>query len=308
MKAIIQEKYGPSETLKLINVKDLNHPKSNELKIAMHYINLTAGDLHINTMDLDGAMKVLMKIIFGFKKPRHPIRGITGSGIITAIGPDVKSFKVGDAVCFVNSMKAGALADEILIKETGTVAKVDTKWLKEASTLPFGFLSATHFINSSTVKKDAKVLILGASGSVGMAAVSIANHLGAEVTSVARIKNKQATEKVGSTHFIDYQSKAFKTPQKDFDIVFDAVNKYSKKEAQNWLKEGGKYYSIKNPTKESKSRLLELVIDLQNDSIQTYIERIYPLSEYRKAHDHLYNGHKVGNILIQWSESHSNKP
>ena len=300
MHAMIQERYGDESTLTLSQVPALKIIKKNDLKVAVHTVNLTAGDAHINTMDLKGPIKLISKLLFGWSGPRQKVRGISGSGIVSEVGPEVTRFKVGDAVTFIQSLHAGVCADEVILNEKRTVQKVDPAMLKEASTLPFGYLSAMHFIHEDSIKPGMKVLILGASGSVGSAALDIAKHLGAQVTAVLRSKNVEAISPLSPDQWLDYQSEDFKHPKPIYDVVFDAVNRYSKKTAKAWLKPGGQWMSIKSPTKESAQKLRQLIGWLEKGQIHPIIEHVYPQSEYKKAHQHLYSGRKVGNVLINW--------
>ncbi len=303
MKAIIQTRYGDEKTLTLTDVNAPTIQKPTDIKVAIKYVNLTAGDMHINTMDIGGPMRVMMKLIFGWRRPRKSVRGITGSGVVIETGNHVQKVKPGDHVTFIQSLNAGALADEMIIPEKLTIQKVSKSNLKAATTLPFGYLSAMHFINTETVKPGMKVLILGASGSVGSAALDIAVQLGASVTAVLRAKNFDAIAHLNPTKTIDYQSEAFKSPSKSYDIVFDAVNKYSKQTAEGWLKPRGRFMTIKKATREDAKKLNQLNEWLEKGQITPLIERVYSRHEYRKAHRHLYEGHKVGNILIEWDEA-----
>lgn len=300
MNAITQEIYGDESTLTLSLVPSPKFTKKNDLKVSVHYVNLTAGDAHINTMDLKGPIKLISKLLFGWNGPRQKIRGITGSGIVSEIGPKVTRFKIGDAVTFIQSLHAGVCADEVIINEGSTVQQISKSSLKAASTLPFGYLSAMHFFHTESIKPGMKVLILGASGSVGSAAVDIAKQLGATVTAVLRAKNVEAISPLSPQYYLDYQSEDFKHPKPIYDIVFDAVNRYTKKMSKAWLKPGGKWMSIQSPTRESMQKLTQLISWLEAGKIHPIIEKTYKKLEYKKAYHHLYSGHKVGNVLIDW--------
>lgn len=300
MHAITQKKYGDESTLSLSQVPSPKLKKQNDVKVAVHYVNLTAGDAHINTMDLKGPIKLISKLLFGWNGPRQRIRGITGSGIVTEIGPSVKRLKVGDSVIFIQSLHAGVCADEVIIREGRTIQKVDEALLKEAATLPFGYLSAMHFMHADSIQPGMKVMILGASGSVGSAAVDIAKKCGASVTAVLRSKNVKAISSLMPDDWFDYQSNALLNAKPIYDIVFDAVGHYSKKTVKGWLKPGGKWMSIKSPTKESAPNLSLLIAWLKTGHIHPIIEHVYKQAEYKKAFQHLYSGHKVGNVMIEW--------
>lgn len=297
MKAIIQKQYGGIETLEDV---ERNKPsiKKDEILVKVSYANISAGDKNINTMQVTFPLNVIMKMIFGLRKPKAEIRGISGSGIIEKVGSDITQFKVGDHVNFINSMKAGVLADYLVLKETSKIAKLDDQVsLEDAAPIAFGALSANHFIHANTIKKEMNVMIYGASGSVGSYAASLANYYGAHVTMVASKKHHEKLSVIKG-ELVSYENDAHLELKTQFDVIFDAVGKINKKQVIKVLKKAGKFYSIKSPTKEDLVKLKELNLLLKDKKITTIIDHIYPFDAYKEAHQKVYDGHKTGNIII----------
>lgn len=302
MKAIIQERYGGPETLHLAEVENPTMT-DNELLIQIKATNISSGDMRVNTLDVPTILKPLMRLIFGWKGPRNKIRGISASGVVVDTGSNIKNYTKGDSVYFINSMKAGCLAEYITLSEKSILAKKpDNLSYIEAAPIAFGAMSAIHFIHHQSIQVGQQVLIYGASGSVGSYALQLAKHYGAEVTAISSKKNHEVLLKLGADHVIDYHTTDFRKANKQYDVIFDAVGKLTKKSCKNVLQHDGKYLSIKLPTKESVSRLERLNDIIEKGHLQTLIDTVYPLDQYKEAHTHVYGGHKVGNVVIQLSE------
>lgn len=299
MKAIIQNKYGGPETLQLANVStpEMN---DNEIQVKIHASNIASGDMRINTMDVPSILKPIMWVLFGLKGPKRKIRGISASGVVSNTGSKVTKFKKGDAIYFINSMKAGCLAEYVTLSEKAVIArKPEQLSFVQAAPVAFGALSAYHFINAKNIQKDNEVLIYGASGSVGSYALQLAKYYGATVTAVSSKKNHKILLELGADHTIDYHTSDFRLQNKQYDVVFDAVGKLSKKSCKDVLKSSAKYLSIKAPTKESIVRLEELNAIIEEGKLTTLIDSVFELEEYKQAHELTYSGHKTGNVVLK---------
>lgn len=299
MKAIILKKYGGIDQLEMVETKK---PiiGDDELLVKMKAANIASGDMRIHTQDAPGIPKFVMSLIFGFKKPRRQIRGISGSGVIETIGSKVSRYKKGDEIYFINSMKAGCYGEYVALREQSVIAKKPQNIsFEEAAPLAFGAMSAYHFINSKTIKPGDRVLIFGASGSVGSYAAQLAMYYGAHVTAVASQKHHEKLRAVGIEKFIDYQVKDFRREKETYDVIFDAVMKINKKSCKHLLNENGKYYSIKSPTKEEVTRLLAINEIIKKDQLHTVIDQIYAYDEFREAHKKVYDNHKTGNVVLK---------
>ena len=298
MKAIIQNKYGDASNLMMTEVEKPT-PNENEVLIEVNTVNIASGDMRINTLDIPVGFKTIMKIMFGFNGPRRKVRGLTASGRIVEIGKNISKFKVDDRVYLINSMKAGCLAEYLVMNEKGIMVKVpESMTFEDAAPLAFGAMSSYHFINKNTVKKSDKVLIYGASGSLGTYAIQLAKYYGAEVTAVCSEKNHKVVLSLGADHVIDYKVTDFTKNNKKYDLVFDTVAKLKKRNVKESLTKSGKYVSSRSLTSEKVSKLNDINEIINDGGLKTYIEKIYPFEKFKEAHEHVYSKHKVGNIVI----------
>jgi len=307
MRAVVQRKYGGTEEMHLEEmVKPV--PTAEQVLIEIHATNISTGDWRVNTLTVPAAwMKLLMRILFGFSGPRQPIRGVTASGVIVQVGEKVdsssaSSFKIGDRVYFINTMGAGCLAEFIALNpKSAIMAKIpESVDFVHAAPLSFGAMTALHFINESSIKSGMKVLVYGASGAVGSYAIQLAKHFGAgEVTAVASARHHAALIGLGADKLIDYKTTDFRSADEKYDMIFVAVNQPVTKESCKFvLAKDAKFCSVETMTEESTKKLhtLNEIIDVGH--LKTLIDKVYPLAQYREAHEHVYAGHKSGNVVV----------
>jgi NADPH:quinone reductase-like Zn-dependent oxidoreductase len=300
MKAIIQNRYGNESTLELVEVSAPVISKPNQFLIKVAYANISSGDKNINTIDQPFLIKLILRLLFGWSGPKSKIRGISGSGVVVEVGSDVTGVKVGDHVNFINSMKAGVLAEYLVLSSDSKFAVVDSSVdLVDAAPISFGAMSAYHFINEQSIKEGDDIYIYGASGAVGTYALSLATHFKANITAVASQKHHEKLTVFPIQQFIDYKNQNPFDIQQRFDVIFDAVGKIKKSDIQHLLKPNGKFYSIKSPTKEDSQRLTQLNEWLRQGSLKTIIDKVYDFEDYKQAHAHVYAGHKSGNVIIK---------
>jgi len=307
MRAIIQEKYGTPTVLK---VGEMNRPKpkDDEVLIELEYANVSSGDARVRALNESLFIKLMMKLIFGWHGLRKKIPGASGSGIIKEIGSNVTKFQVGDRVYSINGMKLGHYAEYITIKEKGAIAKIpDNITFKEAAPLSFGALTAYHFINKKTIMKNQNVLIYGASGSVGTYAVQLAKYYGAFVTAVSSKKNHQILKEIGADDTIDYKTIDFRTLDKQYDVIFDAVGFINKKSCRKVLVGKGLFLSVKSMTSEKQTLLKEINEIVKTGNLKTMIDKEFPFSEIVQAHEYIDTGHKVGNVVLSITQIHQHK-
>jgi len=307
MRAIIQEKYGTPTVLK---VGEMNRPKpkDDEVLIELEYANVSSGDARVRALNESLVIKFMMKLIFGWSGLRKKIPGASGSGIIKEIGSNVTKFQVGDRVYSINGMKLGHYAEYITIKEKGAIAKIpDNITFKEAAPLSFGTLTAYHFINKKTIMKNQNVLIYGASGSVGTYAVQLAKYYGAFVTAVSSKKNHQILKEIGADDTIDYKTIDFRTLDKQYDVIFDAVGFINKKSCRKVLVGKGLFLSVKSMTSEKQTLLKEINEIVKTGNLKTIIDKEFPFSEIVQAHEYIDTGHKVGNVVLSIKQGHHHK-
>ena len=306
MKAIIQHQYGDEKTLKLANHPEPFLKHDHEIKIKVHVANVTSGDRNINTMSLNPFLKLVMQIIFGFGKPRAAIRGISGAGEVVQIGHQVKRFKIGDRVNFINSFGASVMAEFLILKESQVIGNIanHVSYI-DAAPLPFGAMTAFHFLNEKSLQPNQKVLIYGASGSVGSAAVTLAKYFKTKVTAVASKKHHAALQTLSPDRLIDYQTEAYIQLQETFDVVFDAVGKMLPSDQKRLKKKQGLFYSVKSMTKESTTRLQILNDLLAKGNIQILNTQQFKFANYQQAHQQVYAGHQTGNTLLLVSSDYN---
>ena len=198
--------------------------------------------------------------------------------------------------------ESGTYAEYVAVPETwkqGVVAKIpDGVSYEDAAALPIGAMTALDLLNRANINEGRKVLVYGASGSVGSYAVQIAKHMGAEVTGVCSTKHIDAVKSIGADEVIDYKKEDFTQRGKRFDVVFEAVMKISASRAKKVLKKGGKYLSVKSSTEETTENLLYLIDLVKKGKIRPLIDRSFPLEEIVQAHQYVDKGHKTGNVVI----------
>ena len=320
MKALICTQYGkPNEVLQLQDIgKPI--PKDNEALIKVYSSTVTAGDCRIITFDFARWFWLPGKFIFGFTKPRRNIPGWEFAGEIESIGKKVTQFNIGDKVFgFTSGIRLGGTnAEYLTISENRLVAiDIDKIGYEEASVLPVGGLTALHFIRKAKIKKGQKVLIYGASGSVGTYAVQFAKYFGAEVTGVCSRKNFDLVRSLGANHLIDYRTEDFTKNGQVYDVIFDTVIKTSFSHCVNSITSKGIYLTLDWPiiqaiwvslisTKriicgsaaEKTDDLIYLKKLVENNKIKPVIDRSYPLDEAVAAYEYVNEGHKVGNVIL----------
>ncbi|UJH66217.1 NAD(P)-dependent alcohol dehydrogenase [Allomuricauda sp. SCSIO 65647] len=295
-------------------------PKQNEALVKIYSSTVTAGDCRIITFDFARWFWLPGRFIFGFNKPRRNIPGWEFAGQIESIGKKVKHFNIGDKVFgYASGISFGSTnAEYLAISENRLVAiDLDKIGYEEASVLPIGGLTALHFLRKAKVKKGQKMLIYGASGSVGTYAVQLAKYFGAEVTAVCSRKNFDLVKSLGADYLIDYRKEDFTKNGQVYDVIFDTVIKTSFSHCVDSIKQKGIYLTLDWPiiqaiwvsltsTKkiifgsaaDKADDLVYLRKLVENNIIKPVIDRSYPLDEAVAAYEYVNEGHKVGNVII----------
>ncbi len=299
MKAIICTKYGPPNVLQLQNVEKPK-PKKNEVLVKIHATSVSTGDCRIRGFNSPLLFWIPMRIILGFRKPRKPILGVELSGEIEDIGTDVTQFKKGDPVFALTELNLGGYAEYTCVHESGLIALKPTNvTYEEAAIIPFGGTSALHFLRKGQIKKGQQVLIYGASGSVGTAAVQLAKYFGATVTAICSSSNFDLVTALGADNVIDYMKEDFTKRGDHYDIIFDAVGKYKKSLCTDALMPNGKYVSVNGMMAKVSKEDMNLLKQLaETEKLKPVIDRTYRLEEVVEAHTYVEMGHKKGNVSI----------
>ncbi|MCU4863207.1 NAD(P)-dependent alcohol dehydrogenase [Bacillus cereus] len=299
MKAIICTKYGPPNVLQLQNVEKPK-PKKNEVLVKIHATSVSTGDCRIRGFNSPLLFWIPMRIILGFRKPRKPILGVELSGEIEDIGTDVTRFKKGDQVFALTELNLGGYAEYTCVHESGLIALKPTNvTYEEAAVIPFGGTSALHFLRKGQIKKGQRVLIYGASGSVGTAAIQLAKYFGATVTAICSSSNFDLVTTLGADNVIDYMEEDFTKRGEHYDIIFDAVGKYKKSLCTDALMPNGKYVSVNGMMAKVSKEDMNLLKQLaETEKLKPVIDRTYRLEEIAEAHIYVEKGHKKGNVSI----------
>ena len=308
MKAIKCLKYGSPNNL-VFTEAEKPHPKENEVLIKINATSVTTSDVLIRRMNESLIPKFILQCIFGFGKPRKPILGMVSSGIIESKGNGVSSFNVGDEVFAYGSVSPtkrhfGSYAEYICLPEDWHIAIKPTNIThNEAAAIPYGGLLAMHVLNKAAINKGDKVLIYGASGSIGTMAIQLAKNAGATVTSVCSRRNFELVRSLGSDLEIDYTAKNADLELETYDYVLDVVGNSKssklKEKSKKALYSNGKYISIDDGIPLTpKDAFLNLKSLTEQNKIKPIIDKIYPLDKIAEAHAYVEKGHKRGNVVI----------
>ncbi len=315
MKAIVYTKYGPPEVLQLKEVaKPI--PKDNEILIKINATAVNSGDVRLRKAD-----PFAVRFFFGLTKPKINILGVVFSGAVESVGKGVTSFKVGDQIFGHTDMRFGAYAEYICVAENGSLTlKPDNFTHAEAAVIPFGGLTALHFIRKAAIKPGQKVLVVGASGAVGSAAVQLAKHFGGHVTAVCSTANIELAKSIGADKVIDYTKEDFMRNGEIYDVIFDTVNTISVSGSLKSLhKKGililsaagmsetfqGIFISISSRRKVLFGMISHTAADIvflkelmETGKLKPVIDRNYSLEQMAEAHVYVEKGHKKGNVVI----------
>lgn len=316
MKAAIYTQYGSPEVLRVRQVEKPT-PKKNELLIRIRATAVNSGDWRLRKAD-----PFAVRFIFGLFTPKIQILGSVFSGEVDQVGEDVKQFKVGDLVFGHTDMRFGTYAEYICIPENGSMAlKPETISHAEAAVIPFGGVTALHFIKKAGIQPGQKVLVVGASGAVGSAAVQIARSLGAEVTGVCSTANIALVKSIGANRVIDYTKEDFTQNDETYDVIFDAVNALSvsrsvKSLSKNgimilsaagmpemfrgfWISKTNNKKVLTGVISHKAADILFLKELVEKGQFKPVIEKTYPLEQIAEAHAYVEKGHKKGNVAIE---------
>jgi len=316
MKAVVYENYGPPEVLQLSEVA-MPVPNENEVLIRIYATAVNSADVRLRKAD-----PFAVRFFMGLSRPGKKILGVVFAGMVESVGKKVTRFKEGDQVYGSTGMSLGTYAEYISLPETAVLAAKPAGMIyKEAAAIPFGAITALYFLRKAKIQAGQKVLIYGASGAIGTAAVQLARHYGAEVTAICSNQNMELARSLGAHKVIDYQTEDFSQNGEVYDVIFDTVGKSPFSGSLKSLSESGYYLRAVNMSfapiihglwtslttskkviggviSEHFEDLLFLNELIEAGELKAIIDRCYSIEEIGEAHAYVERGHKKGNVVI----------
>ncbi len=305
MKAAVCTGYGPPEVLVMREVEK-PRPRVHEVLVRIYASTVNSSDWFIRSGIPSAPIvtRVMMRLMIGVCRPRHPILGLVLAGEVVEVGAAVTRLHVGDRVVAFTKFHLGAYAEFTCLKDSSTVglAPVGVSF-DEVAAIAYGGLLALHFLRKGDVKPGLQVLLYGASGAVGTAAVQLAKHAGAEVTAVCGPHNAALVRSLGADHVLDYTTTSRPPDGARYDLVLDTVGKRQtsalRTACEHALRPGGRVVSVDDGTPQlSIADLAELTKLVEHGALKAVIDRRYPLAQLVEAHRYVELGHKKGNVVV----------
>ncbi len=316
MKAVVHDRYGAPDVLRLEDVEQ-PVPKEDEVLVKIHATTVTRTDCGVR-----GAKPFFIRFFFGLRRPKQRILGTELAGEIEAVGAAVSEFAVGDQVFgSTSAFRSGAHAEFICMRESDPLAhKPAGMSFEEAAAVTDGAILALMCLEAAHVGKGQRILVYGASGSIGTAGVQLAKHFEADVTAVCNTKNVELVRSLGADTMIDYTEEDFTKNGETYDIIFDAVGKHSFSRCRGSLKRGGAYVAtdgLQNvflalwtsrigdkkvlfpiPPHYTKKNVLFLKNLIEAGKYRAVIDRTYTLEQVVEATRYVETQQKTGNVVL----------
>ena len=302
MKAAVYERYGGPEVLHLVD--DFPKPSINSQQILVKVVAtaVNSGDGRIRGLQVEGVARVAIRTMMGWSAPKNPILGTVFAGTVEAVGEDVTEVTVGQAIVGSLGMKTGTYAEYVVVEKSGIFTTIPEKLsFNEAAAIPFGGLTALSFIQGYRMPQNAPVMIYGAGGAVGTAAIQVAKNMGYRVTAVARERHHDLAKSLGADYWLDYTQPEFTEDQHRYALIFDCVGVLDKEMIEAKLNAGGHFTSVGGMklAKETKENLEQLMAWVRDGHYQAVIDRVYPIEDIVAAHEYLDTKQKQGNIIVE---------
>lgn len=320
MKAILYQQYGPPDVLQMADIaKPI--PKPNEILIKTYATTVTSGDWRVRSLTVPAGFGWMTRLVFGVSRPRQPILGSELAGVVESVGEAVSRFKVGDAVFAFSDARMGCYAEYKCMPQDGAVAcKPLGLSYGEAAALSFGGTTALDFLRRAKLQRGESVLINGASGAVGAAAVQLARHFGAHVTAVCGTANMAWVRALGASQVIDYTQEDFTQNGQTYHVIMDTVGTAPFSRCQASLRDGGRLLLvlagladmlhapwasltsgkrvIAGPVSVRAEDLPLLAELAATGAFKAVIDRRYRFEQMVEAHRYVDSGRKKGNVVV----------
>ncbi len=320
MRAAVVTRYGAPDVLMLRDVARPT-PGPRDLLIRVKATTVSSGDARVRARRVPEGMGFLMRLALGWNVPRQPILGTECAGVVEAVGAEVTRFRAGDAVVAFPGATMGAHAGYVCVREDGPVAaKPEALSWDAAAALLFGGMTALHYLRAARVKRGERVLVLGASGAVGVAMVQLARRDGAEVTAVCSAGNAALVQSLGATRVIDYHTEDFTRGEARWDVIVDCVGATHYAHCRRVLAPGGRLlrvvcglagqFAAPLQGRLSGHRVIagvsaetpddaRLLVELARDgAYRAVIDASLPLSRIAEAHARVDSGRKRGSVVV----------
>jgi NADPH:quinone reductase-like Zn-dependent oxidoreductase len=320
MRAAVYERYGPPEVIELKEVAKPS-PRDDEVLIRTRAITVTSADWRVRSLDLPSGFGLVGRLVFGVRRPRQPILGTEIAGVVERVGKSVTRFKAGDEIFAISGAGMGCHAEYKCMPEAGAIAlKPPNLSFEEAAAIPFGGTTALDFFRRGKLRSGETVLVNGASGAVGTAAVQLARHFGAEVTAVCSTANVDLVRSLGATDVIDYTREDFTRNGQIYDVIVDTAGTAPFPRSRGSLAKRGRLLMvlgglpemlrvpwvsitssrkiIAGPAAERAEDLRFLAELAERGEFRPVIDRRYRFEQIVEAHRYVDTGRKKGNVVV----------
>ncbi len=322
MRAVVYDHYGPPDVLRLADV-ERPVPKDDQVLVKVHATTVNRLDVHTREANAKSGRTVsfLSRLVSGVRRPRQPILGSEFAGEVVAAGAAVSELAVGDHIFGTTGLRFGAHAEFMCVRESARIAHMPVgASFEDAAAVSDGFLNALTCVKQADLREGKRILVFGASGSIGTAGVQLARHFGADVTAVCSTKNLELVRSLGADRVIDYTQEDFTKNGETYDVIFDAVGKHSFKHSKASLTNGGLYLATDGfrnlilaiwtrrfgdkkvifqiPPKQTQQDVLFLKDLMEAGRYRAVIDRCYPLADVVEATRYVETQHKTGNVVL----------
>jgi NADPH:quinone reductase-like Zn-dependent oxidoreductase len=322
VRAVVYDTYGSPDVLRLEDVAK-PVPKDDEVLVKVHATTVNRSDVHIREANRSSgwAAVLISRLVSGVRRPRQPILGGEFAGEVEVAGAAVTEFAVGDRVFGTNGLRFGAHAEYVAVRTRARIAEMPAGMsFEEAAPICDGALSALMCLKMADLRPGRRILIYGASGAIGTAAVQLAKHFGADITAVCGTKNLELVRSLGADRVIDYMHVDFTKNGETYDVILDAVGKHSFKRCRDSLRPGGVYLPTDGamnillavmpvpkgakrvvfqiPPRIPKQDVVFLKGLVESGEYRPVIDRCYPLADVVEATRYVETQQKVGNVVL----------